>query len=129
MTLTKGDLQAIENIVEKKTRHLATKDEVNGIVKNEVAPLATKQELSKLATKEEISKLATKEEISKLATKEEISKLATKEEISKLATKKDLQKIDKKFDRLFDFLDKDVMKVKRDVKQIQDHLRLTPSEF
>ena len=111
MTLTKGDLQAIENIVEKKTRHLATKDEVNGIVKNEVAPLATKQELSKLATKEEISKLA------------------TKEEISKLATKKDLQKIDKKFDRLFDFLDKDVMKVKRDVKQIQDHLRLTPSEF
>ena len=52
----------------------------------------------------------------------EIVKEAVREE--DLATKKDLQKIDKKFDKLFDFIDKDLIKTKRDVREIQSHLHL-----
>lgn len=47
----------------------------------------------------------------------------------KLATKKDLQKIDRKFDKLFNFLDEDYLKVKRDVRNIQSHLHIPVSDF
>lgn len=49
--------------------------------------------------------------------------------VSKLATKKDLQKLDKKFDGLFNFLDKDYLRVKKDVREIQSHLHLSVSDF
>ncbi len=42
---------------------------------------------------------------------------------------KRLGKIEKKFDDLFDFLDKKYIEVKRDVRNIQSHLHLPVSDF
>ncbi|MEK7550740.1 MAG: hypothetical protein AAB535_03070 [Patescibacteria group bacterium] len=55
--------------------------------------------------------------------------LATKKDLKELSTKKDLQKIDKKFDKLIGFLDKDYLRVKQDVREIQSHLHLPVSDF
>ena len=46
-----------------------------------------------------------------------------------VATKKDIQRIEKKFDKLFDFLDKDYIKVKQDVREIQSTLHIPVSAF
>lgn len=35
-----------------------------------------------------------------------------------------IDKLDKKFDKLFDFLDKDLSKTKREVREIQEHFSL-----
>lgn len=43
--------------------------------------------------------------------------------------KRDLKKLDKKFDDLFNFLDKDVSQVKRRVDYIDGHLGITTSEL
>ncbi len=40
-----------------------------------------------------------------------------------------LTKIEKKFDELFDFLDKKYLDVKRDVRNIQNHFHLPVSNF
>jgi len=55
--------------------------------------------------------------------------LATKSDLKDFATKKDLQKIDKKFDKMIDFLDKDYLRVKRNVRDIQSHLHIPVSNF
>lgn len=63
------------------------------------------------------------------ATKSDLKNFATKDDLKTLATKKDLRKIDKKFDKLFNFLDEDYLKVKRDVRNIQSHLHIPVSDF
>lgn len=55
--------------------------------------------------------------------------VVTKNDIKNVATKKDVQKIDKKFDKLFNFLDRDLSKTKRQVREIQEHFRMPTSEF
>lgn len=63
-----------------------------------------------------------------LATKDDVKNFATKDDLKGLATKSDLkkldQKLDKKFTKLFDFLDKDVMDTKRKVKVIEQYLHI-----
>lgn len=46
-----------------------------------------------------------------------------------ITVNKRLTKIDKKFDELFNFLDKKYLEVKRDVRDLQKHLHLPVSDF
>lgn len=49
--------------------------------------------------------------------------------VENLASKKDVDRIDKKFDRLFNFLDKDVSQVKRRVSFIDRRLEIDTSSL
>ena len=60
------------------------------------------------------------------ATKDDLETLSTKKEIKTLATKKDLKKIDKKLDKFFNYLDKDVSHFKR---KVATHLDIPVSEL
>lgn len=78
--------------------------------------------------------VATKDDLKNFATKDDLESIKNdtngiKETIKTLATKKDLQKINKKFDRFFNFLDKDYIRVKKDVRDIQSHLHIPVSDF
>ena len=87
-----------------------------------------------VATKNDLKDFATKSDLKDFATKSDLEDIKSdtnniKAVIKTLATKKDLQKIDKKFDKLFNFLDEDYLKVKRDVRNIQSHLHIPVSDF
>jgi hypothetical protein len=101
MTLTKSDLKSIGSVFDQKF-------EEKGV--------ATKTDLKGFATKADLDSI-----------KNDTNGI--KAVIKTLATKKDLQKIDKKFDKLFDFLDRDYLRVKSDVRDIQSHLNLPVSDF
>ena len=100
MTLTKGDLKNIASVFEQKF-------EEKGV-----------------ATEDSLRNFATKNDLKPFATKNDLKLFATKDDIKLLATRKDVQKIDKKFDKLFKFLDRDFSKTKREVMEIQEHLNL-----
>ncbi len=43
--------------------------------------------------------------------------------------RKGLKRIEKKFDELFDFLDRKYIEVKKDIRNIQGHIKLPLSEY
>lgn len=57
--------------------------------------------------------------------------MLTKKDLSAIQNIVDgsIDKIDKKFDKLFNFLDKEHMRTKDEVREIQKHLRLPISDF
>ena len=109
MSLTKSDLKNIGLIFDQK---FDQKFEEKGIV-----------------TKDDLKDFAKKSDLKDFVTKSDLKNFVTKDDLKVLATKKDLQKIDKKFDKLFDFLDRDYLRVKRDVRDIQSHHNLPVSDF
>lgn len=46
-----------------------------------------------------------------------------------LATKKDAEKLDRKFDKLFNFLDREWSKLAKRVKKAENSLGISPPEF
>lgn len=95
---------------------------------------ATKSDFKDFAKKDDLKDFITKNDLKNFATKGDLESIKSdtnniKAVIKTLATKKDLQKIDRKFDKLFNFLDEDYLKVKRDVRNIQSHLHIPVSDF
>jgi hypothetical protein len=105
MNLTKQDLKAFKGLIEETFDN-----------KIKEKGLSTKDDLKSFATKDDLN-----------AIKSDTNNI--QEVIKTLATKKDVQKIDKKFDKLFNFLDKDYLRVKRDVREIESHLNIPVSDF
>jgi len=60
----------------------------------------------------------------RMATKDDIANMATKDDINNLeaVTKKQFAKLDKKFDKLFDHLDKEEMKTQKRVDNLEDRV-------
>lgn len=53
-----------------------------------------------------------------------LKRTASKEDTKNTATRKDIKGLEKKFDQLFNFIDKDVMTDRKRIYHIEDHLNL-----
>jgi hypothetical protein len=73
----------------------------------------TKNDSKRFTTKDDLKSFATKDDLKSFATKDDLKSFATKDDLSNLATKADFEKLDRKFDKLFDFLDRDLSYFKK----------------
>lgn len=121
------DLKQIDQIIAKRLKNVATKDDLKRELKNYPTTVYLNQQFKKFATKDDLKNFATKDDL-----KQELKKYATKDdlqqELQKYATKDDLRngliklenqlqlKIDEAVTDIIEMVDKH----KADKKEVND---------
>ncbi|SFQ12768.1 hypothetical protein [Salibacterium halotolerans] len=103
-----GTVQSMEKRLQHVETNMATREEMQDLVKEETKSLATQDMLKDLATKDMLEDLATKDMLENLATKDMLEDLATKDMLKDLATKDMLEDLATK-DMLEDLATKDML--------------------
>ena len=126
MALTKNDLQAIDRLVEKRTKPLEQGlQAIDGLIEKRTKPL----EQGLQAIDGLIEKRTKPLEQGLQAMNVLIEKKTKPLEIGILSLEKGQKRIEKKFDDLFNFLDREHSKLKTEVKIVQEHLHLPTLDF
>ncbi|OGH12005.1 MAG: hypothetical protein A2857_03625 [Candidatus Levybacteria bacterium RIFCSPHIGHO2_01_FULL_36_15] len=116
------DLKQIDDLIEKRVKNLATKDDLKRELRGYPTKKDLQEELKRFVSRDDLKNFATKEDLSRFATKNDLKDFAKKGDLKNFATKDDLKLLGKdlesKMDDVASFIISSIDKHKADKRDL-----------